>query len=207
MTQRPLVLFVAALAACSSQSPPESKPTPAAAVAQAEQIRAIGEQSGRNVVSVTMVFRDPSGQDYEDLVIASTSWAKGSISRSLGVLDPDGAPPLLRNAILAAVQRHALRVIPLSDFTVVCQSRQATRVDAATTVCGMKHVDAVLQFTAVRIAGDSGWVGTNVTRVPRGGSSAVRTYHCVTLAKKGRVWEAKRSQVVQDEHRCPRNLG
>jgi hypothetical protein len=210
MTKRCLTigLIAATLGGCA-QKKPEPTPTPVETVAAtAEQTRAaIEAQTGTPVNSMTITFVDPPDDVFVGLIVAAAGWARGGITaRSIGILQAEGAEPRFRRAVEAVNQRYALRPIAPSDFTVVCGNSQTSNTSrGATSRCSMKYVDAVLAFNAVRVRGDAGYVGLDVTRVPAGADRVERTFYCITMAKTAGEWKAKKSERVVDPQRCIRN--
>jgi hypothetical protein len=156
-------------------------------------------------VGDTVTYVEPPDDIYVDLVLAATGWARKSIAKSVGVVQREDAPPVWQRAINAAAKEHDLKVIPLVDYTMVCITRQATRATPMSRSCTMKGAEAVLQFTSVRVSGDSGFVGTSVTRVPRGGQKPESARYCIALGKRGTTWETARGDTTFDRLRCPRD--
>lgn len=152
-------------------------------------------------------FVDPPDDMYVDLIVTATGWAKGSIARSLGVLQSADATDLLRRAITEATQRHALRPIELKDYVAVCRTRQASRSAPSERTCSMKGAEAVMQFISAKVAGDSGFVGISVTRVPKNSTRPESFHYCIALARKDGKWEAHQNETKIDAERCPRGWG
>ena len=152
--------------------------------------------------SITLV--EPSDESYVQMVVAATGWARGAVTKSLGVLAPADAPANLQRAIDAAAKRHGLKRIALEDYTTVCVTHPATRSAPMSRTCSMKNADAVLQFAEVRVVGDSGFVVTSVTRVPKGGQKPETTRFCILLSKKDWDWEAYRGDAVSENDHCPK---
>ena len=198
-----------AVAGCAKKKEePGTLPAPVAqAVQQAETMSAqIEAETGTPVARMTLNFVEPSEEDYVGLFVAAAGWAKRSVARTIGVLQQTDAPQVFQRASEAASQKYALRPIALTDYSVVCgqPERQQTSITQQKSVCTMKYVDAVLHFNSIRMRRDSGYVTVGVTKVPTGGTRPETVYNCVTLARKGREWEAKRSERVVDYHRCPK---
>jgi hypothetical protein len=154
---------------------------------------------------MTLTFVEPSEDDYVGLIVAAAGWARKSV-RSLGILQQTTGHPLWAKASMAATQKYALRPIQMSDYSVVCgqPDRKQTSIANVKEVCTMKYVDAVMQFNAIRLTRDSGYVALGITRVPSGANRAETTYQCVSIAKKGKEWEARRAERVVDWQLCPR---
>lgn len=150
---------------------------------------------------------EPSDDVYVDLIVTATGWAKGSITKSLGVLQNDDAANVLRRAIKEATRRHDLKPITLDDYVAVCRTRAASRSAPAERTCSMKGAEAVMQFVSARVAGDSGFVGISVTRVPKNSTRPESSHHCVALGRKDGKWEARRNEDRIDPKRCPRGSG
>lgn len=159
------------------------------------------------VNSATAIFVEPTDDVYLDLIVGAVGWAKGSISTSLGVLQPEDAGPALRRAIEAATKRYSLKPIAMADYTLVCRTRQATRSTPASRTCSMNKAEAILQFSSVKVAGDSGFVGTGVTRVPKGTARTEIVHYCIVLSRNNGQWEVRRSETMIDPDRCPRADG
>jgi hypothetical protein len=153
----------------------------------------------------TVTYVEPPDDIYVDLILAATGWARKSIAKSVGVVQREDASGVWQRAIAAAAKEHDLKVIPLADYTMVCFTRQATRATSMSRSCSMKGAEAVLQFTSVRVSGDSGFVGTSVTRVPRGGQKPESSRYCIALGRKGTAWETARGDTTFDRLRCPRD--
>ena len=205
---RSRLIVVALLAtACAKKEEPKTLPVPVAqAVQQAERMSAqIEAETGTPVGSMTLTFVEPSEEDYVGLIVAAAGWARKSV-RSLGILQQTTGHPLWAKGSLAATQKYALRPIQLSDYSVVCgqPDRKQTSIANVKEVCTMKYVDAVMQFNAIRLTRDSGYVALGITRVPSGANRAETTYQCVSIAKKGQEWEARRAERVVDWQLCPR---
>ena len=202
-------IALALMVAGCAKKEPEAKPSPVAQmVQQAERMSAqVEAETGTPVGVMTITFVEPSETDYVNLIVAAAGWARKS-TRSLGVLQQSTGHPLWKRASEAATQRYALRPIQLSDYQTVCGTpeRQQTSITQQKSVCTMKYVDAVMQFNAVRMTRDSGYVALSITRVPTGGTRAETTVQCVALARKGAEWEARRADRVIDYHRCPRGM-
>jgi hypothetical protein len=195
-------------AACAKKAP-APEPTPidvAMRITQQAQAHIDSIQPGAKMVSGTVYFVEPSESEYINLFVAAAGWAKRSVARTVGVLQQTDGHPLYQRASEAAAQKYALRPIALTDYSVVCgqPERQQTSITQQNSVCTMKYVDAVLHFNSIRMRRDSGYVTVGVTKVPTGQNKAETVYHCVTLARKGAEWEAKRSERVVDYHRCPK---
>lgn len=150
---------------------------------------------------------EPADDVYIDLIVTATGWAKGSITKSLGVLQNTDAADVLRRAIMAATERHELRPIALDDYVAVCRTRQATRSTPSERTCSMKGAEAVMQFISARVAGDSGFVGISVTRVPKNSTKPESAHYCIALGRKDGKWEARRNETQIDPERCPRGWG
>jgi hypothetical protein len=203
ITALPLILA----GACAKKAP-EVKATPidiAMQIAQQAEAHIDSIQPGAIIMRGTIVFVEPSETDYVNLIVAAAGWARKSY-RSLGVLQQTSGHPLWQHASAAATQKYALRPIQLSDFQTVCgqPERQQTSITQQKQICTMKYVDVVMQFNGVRMTRDSGYVALSLTRVPTGGNRAETTYQCVTLARKGREWDARHSARIVDHTRCPR---
>ena len=199
------ILGVAAVVSACAKKEPEPKPTPVEQVAQQAQRQAeqIEAATGRPVTSLTIRFVEPTEEDIVAMMVAAAGWARKSVSRSIGILQPTAANPIWLRAAEATTQRYALRPIQQSDFGVVCGSSPATS-GRSTQGCTMKYVDAVLTFNSFRLTRDSGYVTVGVTRVPSGSNRSETTYRCVTVMRKPGDWEAKHSEQVADYQRCPR---
>jgi hypothetical protein len=202
-------LALVAGAGCAKKQP-QAKPTPVTqAVQQADRLSAqVEAETGGRVASMTIRFIEPTEDDYVGLIVAAAGWARRTVARSIGVLQQTTDSPMWEHASRAATQRYALRPISLDDYQVVCGGNQPqqTSVSRSSPVCTMKYVDAVLQFTSVRLSSDSGYVGVGVTRVPSGATRSEVTWSCITLARKGAEWDARRSERMEDAHRCPRGI-
>ena len=201
--------LLALAGACAKKTEPQPAPTPAQeANATAERVKAeIEAQTGRPVenIAVTINYVEPPEELFESMGVAGASWARRSTgARSMGIYQADGADPRFRKAVQRATSRYSFRPIRSTDFTVVCSGsdRAPTLKSSPTGVCSMKYVDAVLMFNSLRIRGDSGFVGLNVTRVPSGATRAEQTYYCVTILRIGMEWEAKRGERMVDWNRC-----
>lgn len=151
------------------------------------------------------IYVEPSDEVYVELIAGAVDWAKGAIAKSLGVLPPGDASPGLSRAIEAATKRQGLRPIAMEDFTMVCLTRQATRSTPSSRTCSMKGAEAILQFSSVKVAGDSGYVGIGVTRVPKGTSRTEIVHHCISFGRGSDGWEKGRGEVMIDADHCPRN--
>jgi hypothetical protein len=207
MKVRVAILALLAVVACAKKEEPKALPEPVAqAVQQAERMSAqIEAETGTPVGSMTLTFVEPSEDDYVGLIVAAAGWARKSV-RSLGILQQTTGHPLWAKASMAATQKYALRPIQMSDYSVVCgqPDRKQTSIANVKEVCTMKYVDAVMQFNAIRLTRDSGYVALGITRVPSGANRAETTYQCVSIAKKGKEWEARRAERVVDWQLCPR---
>ena len=148
-----------------------------------------------------IIYVEPTEADYAGMIVAATAWAKGNVSKSLGVLQRDEAAPAWKLGIAAAAKEHGLKAIELNDFTMVCFTRQATRSTPMSRVCSMKGAEAVLQFNTLRIAGDTGMMVTSVTRVPKDASRTETTHYCFTLAR-GEHWAVVHSEPAADPDKC-----
>jgi hypothetical protein len=207
MKVRVAILSLLAVVACAKKEEPKTVSGPVAqAVQQAERMSAqIEAETGTPVGSMTLTFVEPSEEDYIGLIVAAAGWARKSV-RSLGILQQTTGHPLWAKASLAATQKYALRPIQPSDYSVVCgqPDRKQTSIANVKEICTMKHVDAVMQFNSVRLTRDSGYVALGVTRVPSGATRAETVYQCVSIARKGNEWEARRADRVADWQLCPR---
>lgn len=153
----------------------------------------------------TPIYVEPSDDVYIDLVDGAVAWARGAIAKSIGVLPPGDASPGLSRAVEVATQRHGLRPIAMEDFTMVCFTRQATRSTPSSRTCSMKGAEAILQFSSLKVSGDSGYVGIGVTRVPRGTSRTEIVHHCVSFGRVSGRWEQGRGETMTDADQCPRD--
>lgn len=151
-----------------------------------------------------IIYVEPAEDDYVGMILAATAWAKGAVSKSLGIVQRDEASPAWKRGVELASKELDLKVIAFNDFTMQCFTRQASRSAPYSRVCSMKGAEAILQFNAVRVAGDSGAIVTTVTRVPKGGSRTVTTHFCVALARKDAAWTSIQSDTVPDPDQCIR---
>jgi hypothetical protein len=203
---KPSILLAALLLAGCAKKEPEAKPSPVAQVVeQAEKMSAqIEAERGGTVGVMTIRFVEPTEEDVVAMMVAAAGWARKSVSRSIGILQPTAANPIWLRAAEATTQRFALRPIQQSDVQVVCGSASQGSSGRSSGGCSMKHVDAVLMFNSFRMTRDSGYVTVGVMRVPNGSNRSETTYRCVTVVRKPGDWEAKHSEQVVDYRRCPR---
>lgn len=165
----------------------------------------LAAQAGPPATGANPIYVEPSDEVYVELIAGAVDWAKSAIAKSLGVLPPGDAAPGLSRAVEVATQRHGLRPIAMEDFTMVCFTRQATRSTPSSRTCSMKGADAVLQFTSVKVFGDSAYVGFGVTRVPKAGSRTEIVHHCVSFGRAGSGWKQARAETMTDADQCPRD--
>lgn len=205
MTKFSALAAVVLLGGCSKKEP-EAKPTPVQQVVQEAERRSaqIEAETGTPVGTMTIRFVQPTEQDLVSMMVAAAGWARKSVSRSIGILQPTTAEPIWLRAAEATTQRYALRPIQQQDFGVVCGTGQQGTSSRGGSGCSMKYVDAVLMFNSFKMTRDSGYVTVGVTRVPSGATKSETTYRCVTVARKPGDWEAVHSETVIDYRRCPR---
>jgi hypothetical protein len=150
------------------------------------------------------IYVEPSDEVYVELIAGAVEWARSTVGKSLGVLAPGEASRGLSRAVEVATQTQGLRPIAIEDFTMVCFTRQATRSTPSSRTCSMKGAEAILQFSSVKVAGDSGYVGVGVTRVPKGTSRTEIVHHCLSFGRAGGRWENAGSEKMIDADHCPR---
>lgn len=188
-----LALTSVALATACTKKEPEVAAAPAQATPATRS------------TSITVDYVEPPDDLFVEMIVAASAWARRSLgARSIGVYQADAADRRFRIAVEEATRRYSFRPIRQSDFTVVCSGndRAPTVKSSPTGVCSMKFVDAVMMFNSVRMKGDSGFVGLNITRVPSGATRSEQTHYCVTVLRNGTAWEAKRGERMVDWNRC-----
>lgn len=202
MRRTALLTLLAAIAGCSSKDP-NTTPQPAAPPTTT---------ASRYVGNVTVDLEGatvtvPVPEDvFVGVTLAAAGWAKGSaVSRSVGVLQPDGAGDVFLRAIDAVVQKYAWRPMRPNDVGMSCQSGGGKSVAGAT--CSMKYVNAVLMLKALALRSDSGFVAMSVVKVPSGSRQMETTNYCVTLEYQGTGWVARRGEKVVTTRMCPRPAG
>jgi hypothetical protein len=200
------LLGLAAVTAACAKKDPEPKPTPVQQVVEEAERKSaeIEAQTGRPVGTMTIRFVEPKEEDIVAMMVAAAGWARKSVSRSIGILQPTASNAIWLRAAEATTQRFALRPIQQSDLQVVCGASPGSTSSRGSQGCSMKYVNAVLMFNSFRMTRDTGYVTVGVIQVPNGSNRSETTFRCVTLLRRPGDWEAKHSELVIDHQRCPR---
>ena len=197
------LLLATTLTACATKPKPEPEPQTVNATATVT-----APDGSTRTVPVRMTFIPVPDDVFVAVSVAAAGWAKGTIGgKQIGMYQPDGAPPVVRQAIEAVTARYAFRPITPADYGVVCRqsARSTTSITQQSATCSMKYVEAVLAINSLRMTRDSAYVGASITRVPAGSNKSETNRFCVTLVRKDQsAWEAKRSDRIVNTASCPR---